>query len=173
MAEAMKAKIGLVLLAFACASLPAACRSAPNLACPTTDVPMDRDEATATRAAEVASARIGMADVRTTTEQRSFQEGGRTFSLDQGGDEWVLTQVSRSELVDGADIRSAVAALEDEGFKQKRSKDEGMLTYTLERGAQRATVSLGPRLRGNNGRVEARVQVDTGCRPAAGASHSS
>ena len=152
--------------AFACAVVPAACSSAPNVACPTTEVPQKRDLATATHAVEVAAATIGMADVATATEQRSFQEDARNFSLDTGGDEWVLTQVSRSELVDFVDIGPAVSSLEHMGFEQTHTGDAGMSTYTLERGDQRATVSLGYRLRGNDGKVEARVQVDTGCRPA-------
>lgn len=134
------------------------------MACPTTDVPLGQDVATATHAVEVASAAIGMADVRTATEQRSYQEDARDFTLDAGGDSWVLTRISRSELVDYADVRPAVAALEDEGFEQQRSTDAGSSTYTLGRGDQRATVSLGDRLRESGGKVEVRVQIDTGCR---------
>ena len=164
MADVTKARVRLAALALACASGLAACSSSPNVACPVTDVPLDHDLATATHSVEVGSAAVGMVDVRTATEQRSYREDARDFSLDTGGDRWVLTQVSRSELVQFVDVRPAVAALEDEGFEQERTTDAGMSTYTLERGDQRATVSLGHRLRGNDGKVEVRVQVDTGCR---------
>jgi len=160
----VKTRFVLATLALAGALGLAACSSSPNVACPTTDVPPDRDVATATRAVEVASATVGMADVRTSTVQRSYQEDGRDFTLDTGGDTWELTQVSRSELVDFVDIRPAVAALEDEGFDHERTTDARMSTYTLRRGDQRATVSLGYRLRENDGKVEVKVQVDTGCR---------
>ena len=166
MADATTARVVLAALALAFAAVLAACSSSPNVACPTTDVPLDRDVATATHSVEAASATVGMADARTATEERSYQEDARDFSLDTGGDQLVLTQVSRSELVEFVDVRPAVAALEDEGFEQKRTADAGMSTYTLERGDQRATVSLGERLRGNDGKVEVRVQVDTGCRLA-------
>jgi hypothetical protein len=153
-----------VTLAAAAAGL-AACSSSPNVACATTDVPLDRDVATATRSVEVASAAVGMDDVPTSAEQRYYLEDARDFSLNTGGGKWVLTRVSRSELVDFVDVRTAVAALEDEGFEQERTTDAAGSTYVLRRGDQRATVSLGDRLRGNDGKVEVRVQVDTGCRP--------
>lgn len=165
MAVVTKARVRLTALAFACASGLAACSGSPNVACPTTDLPRERDLATATHAVEVASAAVGMGDVSTETEEQTYQEDSRDFSLGSGGGQWVLTQISRSELVEFVDVRPAVAALEDEGFEQ-HTTDAGSSTYTLERGDQRATVSLGDRLRGNDGKVEVRVQVDTGCRTA-------
>lgn len=166
MVEVTKIKAGLALLTFACTLVAVSCGSSPNVACATTDVPLVRDVAAATRAVEVASAAIGMDGVPTETAQREFQEGATNLSLDTGGDLWVLTRVSRSELVDFVDLRPAVAALEDEGFEQERTTDPAAPTYNLKRGDQRASVSLGPRLREYYGKVEARVQVDTGCRPA-------
>lgn len=163
----MRTRAGIAVLALACALVPAACgRSGPNVDCPTTDMPRTRDVASATRAVEVAAAKIGMADVPTSVDNRSLQSKARDFTLDSGGQEWELSRISRSELVDFVDVRPAVEALEDEGFDHEEHSEIGETTYTLERGSQRARVTLGPRLRGYGGKVEARVEVDTGCRPA-------
>lgn len=155
-----------VVVVGACLATVVACSSGPNVACPTTDEPLSRDEATATEAVEVASAAIGMADVPTETDQWYVQEEPRSLSFESGGGRWVLTRVHRSVLVDFVDIRPAVEALEAEGFEEVRSSDRGGTTYDLARGDQRASVSLGQRLRADAGKLWVTVRVDTGCRPA-------